>query len=118
MAIFALGRLKFGKWFKFGDDAARAGAKEGGLVIGKMDDLGKASGWRTGDYTLNLPKLPPGPGRWAQNERELMNAMSTGRPIRDVSPTQGGGFLVRERNLLMENGWRFDPKTSLWSLGR
>ena len=118
MTMFALGRLRFGKWFKFGDDAARAGAKEGGLVIGKMDDLGKASGWRTGDYTLNLPKLPPGPGRWAQNERELMNAMSTGRPIRDVSPTQGGGFLERERNLLMENGWRFDPKTSLWSPGR
>ncbi len=98
--------------------AARAAAKEGGLVIGKMDDLAKAGGWRTGDHTLHLPKLPPGPGRWAQNERELRNAMSTGRPIRDISPTQGGGFLDRERNLLMENGWRFDPKSSLWSPGR
>lgn len=100
-------------------DAARGGAaEEGGLVIGKMDDLGRATGWRSGDHMLHLPKLPPGPGRWAQNERELLNAMSTGRPNRDISPTQGGGFLDRERNLLIESGWRFDPKTSFWSPGQ
>jgi len=98
--------------------AAKGVSKAGGLVIGKMDDLAKATGWRIGDHTLNLPKLPPGPGQWAQNERELLDAMSTGRPIRDVSPTQGGGFLERERNLLIDPGWRFDPQTYLWSPGR
>ena len=89
----------------------------GGLVIGKLDDVGKPTGWRPGDHTLNLPPLPPEPGRWAQNARELQNAIDKGRPIRDVSPTKGGGFLDRERNLLRENGWKFDPETSLWSPG-
>jgi hypothetical protein len=96
---------------------AASGAEEGGLVIGKMSDLAKPTGWRSGDYTLYLPKLPAGPGRWLQNERELQNAIDLGRPIRDISPTEGGGFLERERSLLMENGWRYDPATSLWSPG-
>jgi RHS repeat-associated protein len=62
-------------------------AEEGGLVIGKMDDLAKPFGWRSGDFTLNLPKLPPGPGRWEQNARELQFHIDKGLPIRDMSPT-------------------------------
>jgi hypothetical protein len=99
--------------------AERAAAeKEGGLVIGKMQDLEKAIGWRTGDFTLNLPKLPAGGERWAQNARELQHYIDKGKPIRDVSPRQAGGFLDRERALLRENGWKYDPKTHLWNPGR
>ncbi len=107
--VFTLGRTSA---------AAKVSATAGGLVIGKMDDLARATRWRSGDHTLSLSKLPPGPGRWAQNERQLLNAMSTKRPIRDISPTKGGGFLDRERNLLVEHGWKFDPQTSHWSPGR
>jgi RHS repeat-associated protein len=98
--------------------AAVSNAPEGGLVIGKLEDLARTGRWRPGDYTLVLPKLPPGPGRWAQNRTELLKAMSTGRPIRDVSPMKAGGYLDRERNLLIEHGWIFDPQTSLWTPGR
>lgn len=89
--------------------------KEGGLVIGKLEDLAKDTGWRSGDHTLNLPPLPPGPGRWAQNESALQAAIDLGNPIRDISPTKGGGFLDLERNLLVQNGWKFAPATGLWS---
>ena len=98
------------------DNVIDAG-QSGGLVIGKMDDLGRATGWRPGDHALHLPPLPPGPGRWEQNARELQHAIDQGRPIRDISPTQGGGFLERERQLLQQNGWRFDPQTGLWTPG-
>ena len=89
----------------------------GGLVIGKLDDLANPSGWRTGDYTLHLPPRPPGPERWGQNAREHQNAINQGKPIRDISPTKGGGFLDLERGLLEQNGWKFDSQTGLWSPG-
>jgi len=86
----------------------------GGLVIGKMDDLRVTTGWRVGDRTLNLPWLPRGPGRWLQNAQRLQHAISEGFPIRDISPTAGGGYLDMERRLLVQNRWGFDPATSLW----
>jgi hypothetical protein len=98
---------------------AGSGAKEaeekGGLVIGKMEDLAKSDGWRAGDHTLNLPPLPDGPGQWEQNERELLNAMSKGQPIREVSPLKGGGFLDKERDVLRSQGWKYDSGTNVWS---
>ncbi len=101
-----------------GAGEVEAAAEDGGLVIGKLPDLGKSTGWREGDNTLNLPPLPPGPGRWEQNAQALQRAINQGKPIRDISPTKGGGFLDRERALLQQNGWKFDPKTSLWSPGK
>jgi RHS repeat-associated protein len=86
----------------------------GGLIIGKLEDLEKDTGWRPGDRTLNLPPLPPGPERWNQNAKALQGAINEGKPIRDVSPAKGGGFLDRERQLLRDNGWKFDPNTNLW----
>jgi len=86
----------------------------GGLIIGKLEDLEKDTGWRPGDRTLNLPPLPPGPERWNQNAKALQDAINEGKPIRDVSPAKGGGFLDRERQLLRDNGWTFDPNTNLW----
>jgi hypothetical protein len=45
-------------------------------------------------------------------------SLNKGNPIRDISsPGKAGGFLDRERALLMEKGWRFDPATSLWTPG-
>lgn len=38
-----------------------------------------------------------------------------GNPIRDISPTKGDGFLDLERNLLIQNGWKFAPVAGLWS---
>lgn len=100
-------------------DAARAvDDLPGGLVIGKMDDLAKPTGWRAGDHTLNLPPLPKGPGRWAQNERALQQAIDLRQPIRDVSPKGLGGYLARERQLLEDNRWTFDRRTNLWTPGR
>lgn len=90
-------------------ETGKAAEHEGGLVIGKLDDLAKETGWRTGDHTLHLPPRPPGPERW--------DAIDKGQPIRDISPTKAGGFLDRERQLLRQNGWKFDPKTGLWSPG-
>jgi hypothetical protein len=39
-----------------------------------------------------------------------------GNPIRDLSPDWGGGFLERERGVLIQRGWQFDPQTGYWSL--
>jgi len=116
-ALSGAAMIPFAGWGATGAKLAGKFGDVGGLVIGKMDDLGKSTGWRVGDHTLHLPPLPPGPGRWEQNARELQHAIDQGRPIRDVSPTQGGGFLERERALLQQNSWRFDPQTSTWSPG-
>ena len=38
--------------------------KEGGLVIGKLKDVGKADGWRIGDHTPNLPDRGSTKANW------------------------------------------------------
>lgn len=86
----------------------------GDLIIGKMDDVGDAAKCFLGDHCLNLPPLPPGPQRWQQNADRLQQAIARGERIRDVSPTRGGGFLERERQLLRDNGFEFDSGSGYW----
>ena len=114
--LISLSGPAMGEYSDF-ERSSLAAESRGGLVIGKLDDLENPTGWRTGDHTLHLPPRPPGPGRWEQNARELQHAIDKGQPIRDISPTKGGGFLERERGLLQQNGWKFDPQTGLWSPG-
>ena len=82
----------------------------GGLVIGKLDDVGSSGLWKSGDHTLNLPPIKNGTAAqyWKQNSTELRNQMRNNKPIRDVSPDKGGGFLEAERNVLRNKGWTFD----------
>jgi len=97
-----------------------AAEKEGGLVIGKLKDVGKADGWRTGDHTANLPDRGSTKANWQQNSSELRAAESNGKPIRDVSSDANGnlrdnsGFLKAERNLLENRGRIYDSKTNSW----
>jgi len=94
--------------------------KEGGLVIGKLKDVGKADGWRIGDHTPNLPDRGSTKANWQQNSSELRAAESNGKPIRDVSSDANGnlrdnsGFLKAERNLLENRGRIYDSKTNSW----
>jgi RHS repeat-associated protein len=97
-----------------------AAEKEGGLVIGKLKDVSKADGWRTGDHTPNLPERGSTKANWQQNSSELRAAENNGKPIRDVSTDANGnlrdnsGFLKAERNLLENRGRIYDPKTNSW----
>jgi hypothetical protein len=97
-----------------------AAEKEGGLVIGKLKDVSKADGWRTGDHTPNLPERGSMKANWQQNSSELRAAENNGKPIRDVSTDANGnlrdnsGFLKAERNLLENRGRIYDPKTNSW----
>jgi len=89
-------------------------------VIGKLKDVGKADGWRTGDHTANLPDRGSTKANWQQNSSELRAAESNGKPIRDVSSDANGnlrdnsGFLKAERNLLENRGRIYDSKTNSW----
>jgi len=91
----ACGRKLAREGANYADDAPR-------LVIGKMKDLGKEAGWKPGDYMLILNKN----STWDDNLRLLKDAMKSGRPIKDVSPTQNTGFLFKEHEYLYGSGWR------------
>ncbi|MFN2466334.1 MAG: hypothetical protein ABR598_08745, partial [Candidatus Dormibacteria bacterium] len=97
------------------------------VVIGKLDDIRSPQQLISNERTLlpQLPDLPPGPGRWAQNERVLLNEMGSGNAIRDASvdPFAGElmdntGYLARERGVLRREGWNYDPESNLWGPGR
>ena len=93
------------------------------VVIGKVDDL-YATTLAPGERTLldQLPNQGSPRANYVQNDSVLRTEMSRGVPIRDasVSPTTGElvnntGFLRAERDILLNHGWSFDPKSSYWS---
>ena len=99
-------------------------AKGGGAVIGKLDDIG-AGKLRSGENSL-LKHLDGDLGspraNWGRNSSVLRTEMRKGVPIRDatVNPSTGAlindtGFLGAERNLLRNQGWTYNPGTTLWS---
>jgi RHS repeat-associated protein len=91
-----------------GDIFAKDAEEGGGLVIGKLADLGEPGAVGPGEHTLDLPDLGDPKANWAQNSSKLREAMSEGRPIKDVSAGKAGsntGFLRAERNVLENHGW-------------
>lgn len=84
----------------------------GNVVIGKMDDLGKASGWKAGETLLYIGKKYS----WKKNKKLLNAAMKQGKPIRDASPRKkDDGMLKKERDYLKSKGWVFQGKTKYWN---
>lgn len=97
--------------------------EQGGLNLFKWDKetTTTSSGWREGDYMLNLPKQGSPAASWAQNSSRLREVMSEGKPIYDSYryPVTGerittGGFLRAERNLLESRGWKYNPSTGAY----
>ena len=78
------------------------------------------SGWRVGDYFLNLPNMGTPRLNWKANYGALRREMGRGRPIFDsyrspngnLIPT--GGFLNAERYILYSRGWRYTPSLGAW----
>jgi hypothetical protein len=89
------------------------------LVIGRVADLQAPGAIGSDEYTL-LGKLTPrigsAQGDWLRNAGALRAELKSGiTEIRDASPGDTGGqYLNAERNLLENNGWTFDPITSIW----
>ncbi|MGH8590337.1 MAG: RHS repeat domain-containing protein [Gammaproteobacteria bacterium] len=114
---------QLGRLGRVADDVADV-AKGGGTVIGKLDDIapGKLA---PGENTL-LKHMEGSFGspraNWKRNSSVLRIEMRKGHPIRDASvdPStadliKNTGFLRAERNLLKNQGWTYDPKTTLWT---
>jgi RHS repeat-associated protein len=100
--------------------AATRGGKLGRLVIGKLDDLTPAS-LKPGEFVLDWANKNTSKFNWQENSSLLRKAMSEGNPIRDASvvPSTGAlrsntGFLSAERNLLANQGWKFNPQSGHW----
>jgi len=91
-------------------------------VIGKINDL-QPKNLKIGENTLlkHLPNQGNPKANWIQNSSVLRQEMRKGQPIRDASVHPNGeliddtGFLKAERNLLMNQGWTYNPVTHLWS---
>jgi len=87
-------------------------------VIGKLADLKNLG---AGERTLldRLPNLGNPKANWLQNSSVLRQEWRLGQPIRDASVDATGklinntGFLRAERNLLENQGWIYDPATTL-----
>jgi RHS repeat-associated protein len=99
--------------------AARA-ADEGAVVIGKMKDLAKPTGWKQGDRVLNLPQKGSPKENWKQNSGRLRETESKGERIKDASTDANGnlrdntGFTRAERNLLENRGRVYDEQIREW----
>ena len=91
------------------------------FVIGKESDLAKPGALRPGEERLDTTNQGSSRANWAQNSSRLREAMREGQPIRDVSVDSktGGlmrnsGFLRAERNLLQNQGWKYNSTTRMW----
>jgi hypothetical protein len=121
-------RTIFGQFGKF--LAAGGTTEQGGLNLFKFGDSTSttASGWRNGDYFLNLPNQGSPAANWAQNSSALRSVMREGNPIYDSyidtstgqqiltgqTPTSSGRFLNAERQLLENKVWQYNPQTGAY----
>jgi RHS repeat-associated protein len=116
----SLGDAKAGASFavKHSDDVSsivRRSADAGTLAIGRGTDLAKVGAVKPGEYAIIFEATGVTQIDWKTNAGRLRDAMSQGRPIRDVSPGDKNGlFLNLERRLLEDRGWSFDQATGLW----
>lgn len=96
--------------------------ERGGLNLFKWNHptSTRATGWREGDRFLHLPNQGSPQANWIQNSSRLRSEMRSGNPIFDSYRDAGGqliptrGFLNAERNLLQNQGWRYNPSTGAW----
>ncbi len=97
--------------------------EQGGLNLFKWKDATSttATGWKEGDYFLNLPNQGSAQANWIQNSSRLRAEMGKGNPIfdsfRDAATGEQistRGFLNAERNLLENRGWNYNPQTGAY----
>lgn len=86
-----------------------------------MEDLQKTGELKPEERILNLPNQGDTQLNWEQNSSRLREEIRKERPIRDASVNQetgelekNTGFLRAERNLLENQGWKYDSKTRYW----
>lgn len=102
------------------------GAKlgEGGLNLFKFGSpqATKSTGWKQGDYFLNLPNQGTPKLNWKQNYGALRREMGQNKPIYDsyrlpngdLIPSGKGTFLNAERYILESRGWTYNPRNGAW----
>ena len=106
-----------------GEDLLAAAAKDhSGAVLsaymGHVMDNGEAV---VRDLLDRLPDQGNPKANWKQNSGVLRQEVRKGQPIRDASVDSAGnlrdntGFLRAERNLLENQGWKYDPSTQTWN---
>jgi RHS repeat-associated protein len=92
------------------------------IVIGKLSAIKSLSATERNLLSQMTKDLGSIKANWQQNASVLRKAMGDAKAIRDASVDVSGnlinntGFLRAERNLLTNQGWKYDPKTTLWSL--
>lgn len=101
-----------------------AGAEEGkgGLNLFKWgaEQTTRPSGWKEGDYMLNLPDKGSPKLNWDANYGALRREMGLGKPIYDSYRLPNGdliptkGFLNAERFTLGTRGWTYSPSQGAW----
>ena len=110
--------------FAYGYDASDYALAPKTTVIGKWDPVTKnISGVKAGENTLlkHLPNQGSYKTNWKQNSSVLRQEIRKGRPIRDaaVKPNEqldnNTGFLRAERELLKNQGWKYNPSTQTWN---
>jgi hypothetical protein len=98
------------------------GTGEGGLNLFKFgsQQATKSTGWRSGDYFLNLPNKGTPKLNWKANYGALRSEMNLEKPIFDSYKLPNGnlistgGFLNAERYTLQSRGWMYSPGKGSW----
>jgi hypothetical protein len=115
-----------GKLFSRGSAAKGASeAERGGLNLFKWNHHTSTtgSGWREGDRMLAVPWKGTPKATWKENASRLRREMRSGDPIYETYADEVGnliptkGFLNAERNLLLNRGWQYSPRTRAWTPG-
>jgi hypothetical protein len=106
--------------------AGARGAERGGLNLFKWNHPTSttASGWREGDRMLTVPLKGTPKAQWKENASRLRREMRSSDPIYETYVDEAGnlipttGFLNAERNLLLNRGWQYNPRTRAWTPGQ
>jgi hypothetical protein len=98
------------------------GGGQGGLNLFKWgsEQTGRPTGWKAGDYMLNLQDKGTPQLNWKANYGSLRSEMNLGNPIFDSYRLPNGnliptrGFLNAERFTLLNRGWIYNPVQGAW----
>jgi RHS repeat-associated protein len=118
----ALGADAVGALIPFATGLGTAVRGGGKFVIGKLADLRQPGALRAGERVLEWVDQSTAKLNWEKNSSLLREAMGQGKPIRDASVSEltgklrdNTGFLRAERNLLENQGWKYNPLNHLWT---